>query len=289
MINSLKTYLNKPLPYVENNSIRFFMALFFGGFIFVFLWVFQPFGIGDYSGSALLKSLGYGVVTFVIMLINSFLLPFLFPKIFDPNTFKIKHNYIVTIWFLISIAISNWLYASLIFSEHNTISLGSFLFVTLAVGIFPMIIGGYYMEKKLNYAKQKAAIEATNFINQDHKEAPNKLYSFSSDNSKDKLEVGTNNLIFVKSDGNYCEFYFHSGSNIKKQLLRITLKTVEDKLANELDILQCHRSFIANLQKVTHVSGTARNLSLHFDNMELSVPVSRSRELIVTKTIRHMK
>ncbi len=289
MFKLLKAYMKKPVPYVETYSIRFFMSLFFGVFIFGFLLIFQPFGINDYPESVFFKSLGYGVVTFVIMLVNAFLLPIVLPEIFDPNNFKIKYLFLTSIWFLVSIAIANWFYSSVFYYEESSISLVKFLLVTIAVGIFPMIIGGYYMEKKLNKAKQIIANEATHYLNQAQDKIKNKLYFFYSENNNEQLELETANLICIKSEGNYCEFYYHSDGDIKKQLLRITLRSVEESLGNEQTIIRCHRSYLVNLKMVKIVSGTARNLSLHIENMKFSLPVSRSREISVTKAIRHMK
>ncbi len=289
MLNLLKTYINKPLPYVESNSIKFFMSLFFGVFVFAFLWIFQPFGIRDYPESALLKSLGYGIVTFIIMLINSFFLPIVLPRIINPNNFKVKHVYWTSIWFLVSIAIANWAYSNIFFSQKESLELGPSLLITLAVGVFPMLFGGYFMERKLNEAKQKIANVANNYLNRGQNKPKSQLYIINSENISEQFELDSASLVYIMSDGNYCEFYYHTEGVLEKQLLRITLKLVEEKLQKEQEIIQCHRSYLVNLRKVKHVSGTARNLSLHFDNMELTVPVSRSRELFVTEAIRHLR
>ena len=289
MLKAIKIYLNKPLPYVETYAIRFFMSLFFGIFIFVFLWIFQPFAISEYPDTVFIKSLGYGLVTFLIMLFNSFILPPLFPKLFDPNTFKIKHNIYVTVWYLISIAIGNWVYTRYFFYSESSIGLAEFILITLSVGVFPMIIGAYYMEKKLNKAKQKIASEASCHIKNLSTNLINRQYTFSAENSSEYIDLNTEDLFCVKSDGNYCEFYFKEKGIIKKQIIRITLKSIEEKLRNDKDIIQCHRSYIVNLQNVILVSGNARNLSLHFDNLGFTIPISRSNESLVTKAIRHMQ
>ncbi len=63
-------YLNRPYPIIENNGSVVIMAGFYGAFVALFLWIFQPFGVPDFSVDSALICLGYGLVTFVIILLS---------------------------------------------------------------------------------------------------------------------------------------------------------------------------------------------------------------------------
>ncbi len=288
MFEQLKNYLNKPTAFVESKSTQILMSVFFGLFVFLFLYIFKPFGISDFPETVLIKCLGYGLITLFIMLINSFLLPLVLPKLFDPNTFKVKNNIVISLWFLFSISVANWFYTSFLFPSENVKDLITFVGITMSVGVFPMLLGSYYMERTLNSANQKIAQQANNQLETVHQKNTLSHYKFQSENKVDFVEVDIEKLICIKAEGNYCEFYTSQKGEIKKVLFRITLKLVEKKLENEEDIVRCHRSYLVNLRKVSKVSGTARNLSLHFDNMEFTIPVSRSNSALVTNTIRQM-
>ena len=288
MLKRLKNYINKPTAFIDDKSTQLLMSAFFGLFVFIFLYIFQPFGISKYPDTVLVKCLGYGGVTFIVMLVNAFIMPLVIPKLFDNNTFKVKNNIIISTWFLFSISVANWFYTAYFYPNENTNSLVAFVGITMSVGIFPMLIGSYYMERRLNSNNQKIAQDANNQLQLVVQKNTQSHYSFQSENNSDRIEIEIAHLICIKAEGNYCEFYTLQGGELKKELLRITLKSVEQKLENEGDIIRCHRSYLVNLRKVSKVSGTARNISLHFDNVEFTVPVSRSNSALVTKGIRQM-
>ena len=288
MIKAFITYLNKPIAFVEHKTTRFFMSLFFGLFVFIFLYVFQPYGISKYPDTVFTKCMGYGFVTFIIMIFNSFLLPITLPRYFNANTFKVKNNIMISFWYLVTIAIVNWLYTDYFYGNESQDGFWAFMGITLSVGVFPMLIASYYMEKTLNNANQKTAHEATDQLQSIHGVRVKSTYMFQSENKQEQLEIENTKLICIKADGNYCEFYHQKSNDLRKDLLRITLKTVEEIVENEHDIVRSHRSYLVNLRRVVSVSGTARNLSLHFEHKEVIAPVSRSNEAFVMKAIRQM-
>jgi len=289
MLNHIKEYLNRPLPAIESPRIRFLGAIFFGIFIFLFLWIFQPFSISKYEDEVLQVSFGYGFITFLVVLINLFILPIVFKKFFNPEKWTIKHDLLISIWNLFTIAVSNYFYNTYYWHEHsNSYSFGYYIVITIAVGIFPISFGSFLFERRMKKEHIEIADKTNKIIKSRIEKPQNKQYSFKSDTKNEFLELKADDLICIKSEGNYCEFYYLDSSQISKKLLRISLKKVSEILKNEAEIVQCHRSYIANLKKVVKLDGNARNLSLHFDNLNFTIPVSRSKEVIVTNAIRHI-
>jgi len=289
MYKGLITYLNKPAPFVESLSKRLLISLFFGLFIFTFLLVFQPFSIAENTDAVVLKCFGYGLITFLIMVINAVFIPILFPKLFDSAVYKVKHNVLLSIWILVLIAILNWVFTSYLFPTEEMISLPKFTIITFAVGLFPIFIGSYYLERKLNNEHKQLAIEVSNTLSAHVKSVSKSQYLFHSDQNNEQLNLRISDLLFIKSEGNYCEFFYQKNGEVDKMLLRTTMKKVKEILAEEVDVIICHRSYLVNLHNIISVSGSARNISLNFDNIEFTVPVSRSNEALVTKAIRQMQ
>ncbi len=289
MLNTIKEYLNRPLPAIESPKIRFLGALFFGVFIFLFLWIFQPFGISKYEDVAMQISLGYGLVTFIIVLLNLFILPIIFRNFFNPEYWTIKNDLIISIWSLFSIAAGNYFYDTYYWHEHpNSYSFGYYIVITVAVGIFPMALGSFLFERKMKKEHDEIADKTNKIIKNRKTKLQNNKYSFKSETKNEVLELKSDDLICIKSEGNYCEFYYNNSTLLSKKLLRISLKRAGEILQNETEIVQCHRSYITNLKKVTRLDGNARNLSLHIDNLDFTIPVSRSKEEIVTNAIGHI-
>ncbi|MBN1197974.1 MAG: hypothetical protein JXA23_01390 [Bacteroidales bacterium] len=83
-------YLRQSYPMIEN---RWRIILPISLFITLFMIIFQPFGLADYEGSdKLLLLAGYGMVTFMVLCFNMFLIPARLS--FWPQTMaKMKSNF----------------------------------------------------------------------------------------------------------------------------------------------------------------------------------------------------
>ncbi len=59
----MKSYLNKPFPFIDKKKHRIVASFLFSAFIYLFLIVFQPFGIADIQFYKPLFILGFSVIT----------------------------------------------------------------------------------------------------------------------------------------------------------------------------------------------------------------------------------
>jgi len=76
--------------------------------------------------------------------------------------------------------------------------------------------------------------------------------------------------------GNYVTVYFLEGKNVKKEILRTTMKNIETEFKERKQIIRCHKSYFVNLDKVSNTSENARALHLHLYELDFQVPVSRN-------------
>ena len=83
MFEQIKKYLDRPFPSFENNSTKVLMPISFCGFVFLFLYIFQPFAISDSPENVFFHSLGFSLITFAVSIINNYGLPLIFTKTFD--------------------------------------------------------------------------------------------------------------------------------------------------------------------------------------------------------------
>ena len=292
MYKQLKTYLNRPFPIMETLSIKLIMPFAFGGFVFLFLYIFKPFGLSVNTDQLLFASLGFGIITLLITFANNFILPLVLTKIFGNKSYTIAYNITTSIFYLATIGTANWFfYFYFLTKESKTDSILQFIFYTVTIGIFPMIIGAYITEKRMNKHNNDTADILNKNINTDKKNTAENYNDlvFTSEVNSDLLKINSNEIICIKSDGNYCEFYTQEKPEIKKVLMRFTMKNAANILENSENIIRVHRSYFVNINKVSHISGTARNISLHIDNLEFSIPVSRINEHNVTNAISHNK
>lgn len=157
-------------------------------------------------------------------------------------------------------------------------SLADFLLYTLAISVFPLI---YFIIGAEHYMSKKNQSEAKKFETNVLKN--NTLLSKQTDEyitlgqENNRIDINVHNLLYIRSEGNYSEVHLRENDTHTKKLLRCTLSFILHQLENKCQsIKQCHRSYIVNFAHIVKVTGNARNYNIHFQNIDPSIPVSRS-------------
>lgn len=284
-------------PYPVSTSVQksVITALAVGLFVFLFLYVFQPFSLlfWQHPSKTLLIG-GYGGVTFFFVAVFSVAAPRLLPSVFHEAKWKVWKEITWIMFLIFIIAIGNMLYSYAI--GVSALSFRTFLFfapVTLAVGIFPcsMVIMINYLilnGRNVHKARQINQVIAADTLPgepivprlpEEEETAPppqETLLILTAENGKDQLSIPPDALLFLSSADNYVEVVYIRSGAVVSELFRNTLKSLAGQLTAYADIYRCHRSFMVNLQKVTRVSGNSQGYKLHFAETETTVPVSRN-------------
>lgn len=106
--------------------------------------------------------------------------------------------------------------------------------------------------------------------------------------TSETLDIHLHDLLYIESDDNYSTVYWKNGHGLEKKMLRVNLKNVEAQLDNDF-IVRCHRSFIVNINFITHVGGNTNGYKLSIRDTEITVPVSRSKGKEVIEKIRQIR
>lgn len=273
-------------PYPSDKSIRRWLltSVCIGIFIGLFLIVFQPFDTGNIPDRSfrILFLGGYGLLTIIVCIIYGLLLRFLFPKWMDEKSWTAGKEIVGTLSIIFIVSICNLFYTNIVF--HRTfepVQIPYWAAITLLVSIIPVSFTVMLRQGKMSRESEGMAKEMNVEIEQRKDEPPQKVepvaaqWIFTSENEKEKVEADEKNLLFIESADNYSTFYILEQDQLKKQMLRGSLKKMEE-LANNLTLFRCHRTYIVNLSKVISVSGNAQGYRLHFDGTEITVPVSRN-------------
>ena len=101
------------------------------------------------------------------------------------------------------------------------------------------------------------------------------MVELPSDSGKVELSLDANDILYLTSEGNYVKVCFRSEQEVEHKLIRNTLKTMATKLDHIPFILRCHRAFLVNRNHISDAKGNAQGLSLSFDKLDESIPVSR--------------
>jgi hypothetical protein len=212
-----------------------------------------------------------------------------FPNFFSGKSWTIGKE---LFWILVNImfiGIANTIYSSYLnFFPLNILTFLRFIFYVLVIGLFPVTIFTFIRQSVL----QKKFIKESNVINviiniplhvpQQYEAS---IISIPSQNVNEHFSVTVSEILFIRSADNYVEIFYMEKDKVNRKLIRNLMKQVESNLRAYPQFFRCHKSFLINLEKVSHVSGNAQGLKLTLKGIEELIPVSRNLTKIVRKKI----
>ncbi len=268
----MQPFLKKEVVFLQSNRDKWNLIIFMMVFVPLFLLFFQPFGVNNFnqqhsiSTVFLISMLGFGLVQGVVLGIYEFIIvPFLFKE-------KTWATFIIRMLTeFLAIAFFTFLYYNILGDFHDWYfgSFMSFVFNISLMSIIPFAL-------IFLYSNYKHSENAYNLLELQPKlELSKKYIHLQSYNKKEQLAITLNDLLFIEAQDNYVLVYYLERGNVKKQLLRATMKDVETNLKEDF-VMRCHRSFIVNINKVEKVSKEGHYMKLFLPHIEDAIPVSRS-------------
>lgn len=264
--------LTDKYPAANSTTQRIVMSLIMSFFVFAFLIIFRPFGLSN-EPNAVLFCAGYGLTCFVVMFVLNVIVIPLLPGFFDENNWLVWKE---IVWVTINVSfigLANALYSAWTLKLDFTLELvGTFQFYTVAVALLPIVLSVL-----TNYSRLRSKYERySDNLSKDVVGHSSNVQEFAISSGSEHLSLSTESFLFAKSSDNYLEVVYHDGDNLKRDVLRKTLKSASDDLEEFEHIFQVHRSYLVNLERVSRFSGNAQGLKLHFEVTDTVVPVSRN-------------
>lgn len=267
------TFWNTPISILDTKKEKWSVILFLSVFIPLFLIIFQPFGVNNYDPThrinpdLLIGAIGFGFVNgFTIGIYEFIITPYLFKKK------TVAEHFVRLFLLLIILSSAIYLFYNIIGSFHDWKWSSYFGFIRdiSLMSVIPIGLIILYA----NYKKTKNAYEI--LLEQPKFNVPEKtLIKLESDNGKDSISIALNALLYIEAQDNYVSVHYLMDNQVKKQLLRITMKALESNL-KDMAIVRCHRSYLVNINKVTKAKGDGHQMKLYVSNIVNPIPVSRS-------------
>jgi hypothetical protein len=271
----IRKYLSQQYPREENPwKIILPVSVFIG----LFLVIFQPFGLDDLEMT--FKSLflaGYGLVTLLVLILDLLLLPLLVPKLFSDEKWTVIKEISLLLWILFTLGLGNLLYSNLVLDFRLTLTNALvFQSFTLIVGLLPVTVITII---KQNYLKRKNETRAgqinDTLIHHVSGDYHGRQVHFLGENQKEELKVIADDILFIKSEGNYITIGYLKNGRFTQTLLRNTMKYAADHLAAFSNHYQCHRSWMVNLNRIDRVGGNSQGLKITLKDFDEGIPVAR--------------
>ena len=174
--------------------------------------------------------------------------------------------------------------------EGNKLSVTNFL-ETLVIIAFLSFTVGLYWRFKFRSRYLAAELEETRLLNEQLK----KLQTSEQDiqptqeddtnpasqitlegNTNEHVNLEISDLLYIEAVGNYVKVVLLHEGEVHTNMLRATMKQMEDQLQAYAIIVRCHRAFMVNLNQVEHISSNSRAMQLVMRHSHDAIPVSRS-------------
>ena len=288
----------------ETISIRFFST----AFMILAIAIFKPFGldVGQWQSYLHLLSL------FVLGLFSCFITEVILRYIVHmPRSYKRGINYIISrnlrFQFINTplVALFICLYRHFMMSEiveSNRLSLSNFL-ETLAIIAFLSFAIGLYWRFKFRSKYLAMELEETRLLNEElkkmqepeqplpieveepiEKPRPQELTLTGTTNESVTLHIS--HLLFIEAVGNYVKVCHLRDGQVRTDMLRVTMKQMEETLQGYPMVVRCHRAFLVNLGQVEQINSHSGSTQLLIKHCHESLPVSRSNMAQVRAAIQ---
>lgn len=149
------------------------------------------------------------------------------------------------------------------------------LLKTLSVSILPILLMVLFEQYMHNRKKLNEAIKLTKELEQTGQPEVSRVIKLFAENGKLALQMETNELVYMQSDGNYVDVFQLNQGKLEKSIVRNRLKSLLELLPEE-EFFHCHKRYLINGHHVLKVEGNARNLELSMRGVEKKIPVSRA-------------
>ncbi len=258
------------------------VAFVFGVFVFLFLYVFQPFKLGTYTGNLALLTAGYGAVCTVVMLILNVVIAQNWSAFFNEEKWTVGREILWTVVNVACIGLANALYTNKVGAmQLNVRSIFYLEMYTVAIAVFPISLAILYNESRLSRKFEKRSEVINKTLTQKQKlqteqHLAGQNITITSENAGESFAVRPENVLFMKAAENYTEIYLLQNNLPERRIVRASLKRIEADLPRGNRFLRCHKSYLVNLNHVDFISGNAQGFKLHLHNLPTLIPVSRA-------------
>ena len=266
-------------------------------FLVVALAVFKPFGLDAWQWQAYVHLVALGVIGFSVCMMTDVILKYIVKM---PRSFKKGVEYIIrrNLWFqLINtplVALGICLYRHFVLSgrvEGNQLSIVNFL-ETLAIIAFCSFAIGLYWRFKYRSKYLAMELEEIRELNEKlttplpHREGVGESLLLLRGTTNESVTLQISHLLFIEAVCNYVKVNHLRDGQVHTDMLRATMKQMEETLQDYPMIVRCHRAFLVNLGQVEQIVSHSGSTQLLIKHCHESLPVSRSNMAQIKAAIK---
>ncbi len=258
-----------------NREIKILLGISFG--VFLFILFFQPFPLEKFDfNNGLVFISGFAGIVFLFMFLTRIIIPRIIPKNDQEGNETVLNSYLEGFIILALSSVAFTFYLRYVGSVH--ISFHIVFKEVLICLVPPVVLKIYDVNKELIRQNESLVSERKTIQKQIEKyeeDNLNKSIEFISETGTENLTLLVAEVVFVQSADNYVEITYMEGDNLKKILVRNTLKNIELQIKPYSNFIRCHRTCIVNMHYIEKLNKDSGSHSLTIRGYQEKIPVSR--------------
>lgn len=261
-----------------------FAAISLGVFLFVLF--FQPFPLDRFDfNNRILFVAGLGAIVF-LLLISRIILPWRKKLNQQEDNETIYSTYFADLLLLVFISVAFAFYLRYVgYIGITFFIMFKVALISLAAMLVLRVTESFRDMKNRYELLKKHQISVQQQLEQHEDDLLSKKIEIISENRNENLTLQIADIAFIRSADNYVEVFYRVDKNIKKELIRNTLKNIEQQVKPYNRFVRCHRTCIVNSHYIDKLNSTFNNYWLSLRDVDEQIPVSRQYLLSIKEII----
>lgn len=262
----IEALLNELIAIQSRNFLEW--GLFTAAVVFAILYFLEPFNFGLYQGNKFLFALGYAFSAFVGVSLSSYI-----ASLYFKVTSNIRLNIIILI-LLTSIIPILCSYAFSIIAYGMEINANNIGFVAKSTATFFVTLLAINLIVSYNsYLRGK--VKQLMPVSDDFPKEDATIVFHDQNARGVDLSIQMSQFVYAESDHNNVIVHYIEDGKLTKSQVRNTLAQVVNDIKRD-NIMQCHRSFLINIDNVLSATGNSNGYILNMRGNCHSASVSRT-------------
>lgn len=240
-----------------------------GILVYLYLIVYQPFGTYTFQHPyKQLVLLPYGAIGFIAFAFSSWVVERKKAQPFTFSTIILEALCIVLLTAIMSYCYNSFWLSKIPLSLENFISMLGYALAVVAPIIVFYFLGRFSFQfiPKKTFTNINDSSETNTSDNIVIKKIQNHILPLVQD--------GTT-FLYAEAADNYCYLYHEENGELKKSIIRSTLKKLEQELDQET-FIRTHRSFLVNITHIHRHIGNSAGYKIYLGQNNIELPVSRN-------------
>ena len=274
---------SKAPKYLLEKRNQLIMVLYVSIFAIIFINIYKPFESIQWITTKGFSSTMYFVWSSVLVLMGMTVVA-ISRLIMYKYSRKPTHNitvlkYIIWVFIELLLLAGAFTVLAIITSRRGNINLNSLdpleIYIQALQNTVYILFIPYFI-CILYFSYQEKAAKLRQLMDESIGNKSTSLISFRDERGVLQLSIAKENLLYIESADNYICIWYTKNDQLKKQLLRITMKEISEQLA-ETNVVRCHRSYMVNLDLVKVMRREKENLFLELGYPNIKeIPISKT-------------